>query len=245
MNSSYDPQEETSSLLTHLMALRKVLLISLGAIVIAFLAVLELFIDPVMNFLMAPIKAKGIEIIFTAISEVLLTKLKVAFVVAILVASPVIFWQLWSFLKPALYPKERTAIGLLFFISVFLFIGGICFCYYAVYSLAVDFFLVAGENIAVPMLSIDSYIGFIFGFIIPFGLAFLLPVALCITTRLGFTDAEMLASARKYIIFAIFVIAAILTPPDVVSQISLGLPMCLLYELGIIAAKFDKRRNDN
>ena len=108
--------------------------------------------------------------------------------------------------------------------------------------MAVDFFLVAGDNLATPMLSIDKYVSFLFGFIVPFGLAFQLPVALYLTTRIGWTNYKMLASKRKFVILGIFVFAAILTPPDVVSQLALGLPMILLYEIGIQACRFTKPR---
>ena len=98
----------------------------------------------------------------------------------------------------------------------------------------------AGDNLAKPMLSIDKYVSFLFGFIVPFGVAFQLPVALYLTTRMGLTNAKMLASKRKFVILGIFVLAAVLTPPDVVSQLALGLPMILLYEIGILACRLTK-----
>ena len=110
------------------------------------------------------------------------------------------------------------------------------------YSLAVDFFLVAGDSLATPMLSIDKYVSFLFGFLVPFGVAFQLPVVLYLTTRVGLTTPDMLRSKRKYVILAIFVLAAILTPPDVVSQVALGLPMCGLYEIGILVSRCTKAR---
>ena len=100
--------------------------------------------------------------------------------------------------------------------ALLLFLTGVVFCYFAVYSLAVDFFLVAGDSLATPMLSIDKYVSFLFGFLVPFGVAFQLPVVLYLTTRVGLTTPDMLRSKRKYVILAIFVLAAILTPPDVV-----------------------------
>ena len=108
--------------------------------------------------------------------------------------------------------------------------------------LAVDFFLIAGENLAVPMLSVDKYIGFLFGFVVPFGIAFELPVVLYMTTRMGWTNHQMLASKRKFIILAVAVVAAILTPPDVVSQLLLAIPMLLLFEIGVLVARFVKPR---
>ena len=169
-----------------------------------------------------------------------MTKMKVALVAAIVVASPVIVWQIWSFIKPALYPHEKKLFRVLFFIVLLLFLLGVAFCYGVVYMLAVDFFLIAGENLAVPMLSVDKYIGFLFGFVVPFGIAFELPVVLYMTTRMGWTNHQMLASKRKFIILAVAVVAAILTPPDVVSQCMLALPMYVLYEIAAQLARFVK-----
>jgi len=111
-----------------------------------------------------------------------------------------------------------------------------------VYFLAVDFFLIAGENLATPMLSIDNYVGFLFGFVVPFGLAFELPLAIWITTRLGWTTPKMLASKRKFVILGIVCVAAVLTPPDVVSQVMLSVPMLLLYEVGIPVSRTVRAR---
>ena len=229
-------------LLAHLQALRRVLIVSAAALAIAFFLVFYLAIENLMAWIIGPIAERGIQIIYTAMSEALVTKFKVALVAAIILASPVIIWQIWSFIKPALFPKEKKAFRVLFLVALFLFLLGVVFCYLAVYMLAVDFFLVAGDNLATPMLSIDKYVSFLFGFIIPFGVAFQLPVALYLTTRVGWTNYRMLAAKRKFVILGIFVFAAILTPPDVVSQLALGLPMILLYEIGIQACRLTKPR---
>ena len=196
-----------------------------------------------MTLLLSPISARGIEVIYTAMSEALMTKMKVSFIAAVVLVSPVLLWQVWSFIKPALYPHEKKSVRLLFWVTVFLFLLGVAFCYSAVYMLAVDFFLVSGENLAVPMLSIDKYVSFLFGFVLPFGLAFELPVALYLTTRMGLTNYQMLASKRKYVILAVAVIAAILTPPDIVSQVMLGIPILLLFELSLLICRWIKPRN--
>ena len=235
-------QDGGAPLLVHLMALRRVLIVSAAAVAIAFVLVFYLAIEKLMGWIIGPIADRGIEIIYTAMSEALVTKFKVAIVAAIILASPVIIWQVWSFIKPALYPKEKKTFRGLFLVALLLFLLGVAFCYLAVYTLAVDFFLVAGDNLATPMLSIDKYVSFLFGFIVPFGLAFQLPVALYLTTRMGLTDYKMLASKRKFVILGIFVLAAVLTPPDVVSQVALGLPMILLYEVGIQACRLTKAK---
>lgn len=236
------PQEQKQSVLVHLAALRNVLVISAAAIGIAFVLIFYLAIDRLMGIILQPIEARGIEIIYTAMSEALVTKMKVALIAAIVVASPVIIWQIWSFIKPALYPHEKKTFRILFFVVLLLFLMGVVFCYGAVYMLAVDFFLIAGENLAVPMLSVDKYVGFLFGFVVPFGIAFELPVVLYMTTRMGWTNHKMLASKRKFIVLAVVVVAAVLTPPDVVSQLMLAIPMLLLFEIGVLIARFVKPR---
>ena len=235
-------QEKRSSLLSHLLALRKVVIISAVAVIAAFFAVFYFGIDALMGWIIGPISARGIEIIYTAMSEALMTKFKVALIAAVIVASPVVIWQAWSFIKPALYPQEQKAFRVLFFLALLLFLLGVMFCYFAVYTLAVDFFLIQGDGLATPMLSIDKYVNFLFGFIVPFGVAFQLPVFLYLTTRMGWTNYKMLSTKRKYVLLGIFVVAAILTPPDVVSQVALGVPLYVLFEIGVQVARLTKPR---
>ena len=237
----HEVDEEKASILTHLNALRRMLMISAGTVLAAFVLIFYLCIDWLMSLITGPISARGVELIYTAMSEALMTKFKVALIAAVIVASPVIIWQVWQFIKPALYPEERRLFRLLFFIALILFLVGVVFCYFAVYYLAVDFFIISGENLATPMLSIDKYVNFLFGFLLP-GIAFQLPVAMFITTRMGWTDSKSLASKRKYVILGLAVAAAILTPPDVVSQLMLLIPMCVLFELGVIVSKTVKPR---
>ena len=237
-------QDTKQSVFVHLAALREVLVFSAGAIAVAFFLVFYFAADTLLTLLLSPISARGIDVIYTAMSEALMTKIKVSFIAAVVLVSPVLLWQVWSFIKPALYPHEKKSVRLLFAVTVFLFLLGVAFCYSAVYMLAVDFFLVSGENLAVPMLSIDKYVSFLFGFVVPFGLAFELPVALYLTTRMGLTNYQMLASKRKYVILAVAVIAAILTPPDVVSQVMLGIPILLLFELSLLICRWVKPRQN-
>ena len=235
-------EQNQQSVGEHLIALRKILLRSAAAIGIAFLVVFYLVIDHLMGFITGPIVERGITVIYTEMSAALMTKLKVAFIAGIVVACPYVFWQIWTFIKPALYAHEKRAFRLTFAATVFLFLLGVVFCYAAVYFLAVDFFLIAGEDLATPMLAIDKYVSFLFGFVVPFGLAFELPVALYITTKMGLTNHQMLASKRKFVILAVVVIAAFLTPPDVVSQIMLSIPILLLFEISLLICKAVKPR---
>lgn len=235
-------EQNQQSVGEHLIALRKILLCSAAAIGIAFLVVFYVAIDHLMGFITGPIVERGITVIYTEMSAALMTKLKVAFIAGIVVACPYVFWQIWTFIKPALYAHEKRAFRLTFAATVFLFLLGVVFCYAAVYFLAVDFFLIAGEDLATPMLAIDKYVSFLFGFVVPFGLAFELPVALYITTKMGLTNHQMLASKRKFVILAVVVIAAFLTPPDVVSQVMLSIPILLLFEISLLICKVVKPR---
>lgn len=239
-NDSVDSEKQP--LLYHLMALRTLLMRCGIAILIGFAASFYFLCEPLMNFIISPITARGIDIIYTAVSEALTTQIKVSFVAGVVLVSPYVFYQIWAYVKPALYENEIRLFRTLFFIALILFLTGIVFCYQYVYTLALNFFFVAGENLATPMLSIDKYIGFLFGFILPFGIVFELPIAIFMFTRLGWVNYEMLSTSRKYVLFGIFIFAAILTPPDVVSQVMLGIPMFLLYEVGVQVSRFTKQR---
>ena len=236
------PDTQKAPVLAHLLALRKTLVACVGSLLVVFLLVFFLLNETLMDFVTRPIRERGVEIIYTAVSEAMVTQLKVCLIAAVVLDSPFIFWQLWLFVRPALYPKERRTFQWLFGAAVVLFVTGVAFCYVVVYSMAIDFFLVAGESLAKPMLSIDKYVGFLFGFVLPFGLVFLLPVALFITTRMGLTSYEQLRSKRQYVVLAVAIIAAVLTPPDVVSQLCLLIPMLLLFEIGLQVSRLTRKR---
>lgn len=234
--------EATQPLLYHLNALRKLLISCAVAILVCFVLAFYFLCTPLMRFITSPIEARGISIIYTAVSEALVTQLKVSFIAGVVIASPFLFYQLWSFVKPALYDNEIRIFRILFFVALALFLLGVVFCYRCVYGLALNFFLVAGEDLATPLLSIDKYVGFLFSFVLPFGVVFELPVAVYMATRMGWVNYQKLASWRKFVFFGIFILAAILTPPDVVSQIMLGVPMYVLYEVGVQISRFTKNR---
>ena len=242
--SAHDEQVETEtlSLLDHLMELRKLLVRCAVAVLIGFVAAYAVVREPLMAFIIEPIKARGIEIIYTAVSEAFATQFRTSIVAGVVMVSPFLFYSMWAFIKPALYDNEIRLFRGLFFCALVLFLAGVVFCYTCVYNLAISFFITSGEDVATPMLSLDKYVSFLFSFILPFGVAFELPVALFIAARMGWANYAGLAKARKYVFFGIFVVAAILTPPDVVSQVMLGLPMYLLYEIGIQVARHTKPR---
>ena len=232
----------TQPLLYHLLALRKVLILCAVAILIGFVGSFYFLCTPLMHFITRPIEARGVEVIYTAVSEALATQLKVSLVAGVVVVSPFLFYQIWMFVKPALYDNEIRVFRILFVLALGLFLLGVTFCYRYVYGLALNFFLVAGENLATPMLSIDKYVSFLFSFILPFGVVFELPIAIYMAARVGWVDYQKLKRCRKYVFFGIFIFAAILTPPDVVSQVMLGVPMYVLFEIGVQVSRFTKNR---
>ena len=244
---THDDQVKSSTqpLISHLMALRKLLVACAIAILAGFVLSFYLLCNPLMDFITSPISSRGITLIYTAVSEAMTTKLKVSLISGIVVVSPFIFYQIWSFIKPALYENEIRTFRVLFFLGLFMFLLGVVFCYRYVYELALNFFIIAGEDLATPMLSIDKYVGFLFSFVLPFGVVFELPIAVYMGTRLGWVDHAKLSHCRKYVFFGIFVLAAILTPPDVVSQIMLGVPIYILYEVGVLVSRFTKNRRES
>ena len=167
-----------------------------------------------------------------------MAQLKVSFIAAVIVSAPIIFWHIWDFIKPALYENEKKAVIIFSFGSMLLFILGVCFGYGVVFLSAITFFVFMGENLATPMLSISQYVGFLFGFVLSFGIVFELPVVVYVLCKLGVVTVQQLVSLRKYMVLVIFVLAAFLTPPDVLSQCLMALPMIILYEIGIIVAKW-------
>ena len=239
-----DVNAEVQPLLYHLMALRKLLTACVIAVLVGFVASFYFLCEPLMRFITSPIEARGVSIIYTAVSEALTTQIKVSLVAGIVVVSPFLFYQIWAFIKPALYDNEIRVFRLLFGVALILFLLGVTFCYRYVYGLALNFFLVAGEDLATPMLSIDKYVGFLFSFILPFGVVFELPIAIYMATRMGWVNYQKLASWRKFVFFGIFIMAAILTPPDVISQVMLGVPMYLLFELGVQVSRFTKNHRN-
>ena len=237
-----EKEEKKQSIYVHLKELRKVLIVSAAAVLVGFVVVFVGFSQLLISFLSQPLVELGVDIVTIGVAEAFIAQMRVSLVAGIILASPIIFWRIWSFLRPALYPKERGAFLFTFFVVVFLFLTGVLFAYFLVLGLAINFFIVTGEDIATPMISIDMYIGMLFNFVIPFGLAFEFPVVIYVMHRLGIVTVAGLVKARKYVIFGMFVLATLITPPDLLSQILLALPLCILYEISIIILKIKGRR---
>lgn len=227
----------------HFRALRKCLLISAAALGAAFLAVFFGFSGQLMELLEKPLRARGIEPVFITLYEPVVVQIKASFIAAAVAASPVIIARLWVFLKPALYPREGRAAAGLFLLSLFLFLSGAAFACFIVIEMAINFFLLSAEGIARPFISIEKYVDFLFAFVLPFGLVFELPVVMGLLTRAGIAGPGFFSRFHRYIIVIIFIAAAILTPPDVLSQLLLALPLVILFETGLIVSRIiDKRR---
>lgn len=232
--------DKKEALYEHIRALRRVLIISAAAVGVLFVLFFYLFCNQLVDFVLAPVRSRGIDVIATAVSEALMIQLKVCLVAAVVAAMPVIIQQIWSFIAPALYPHEKRLFIGLFFAALLLFLAGVAFCYLYVFPLAINLFWAASDTVAPAMWSVQEYFDFVLSFVLPFGLMFELPVVIFMLARHGKVNYPKLAKARKYVLLVIAVVAAVLTPPDVVSQCMLGLPMYLLYEIATQLARFVK-----
>lgn len=220
----------------HLNALRKTLMICILSIFAAFLGVFLFFSKQLVVFVTQPLAERNIQVIFTGVAEAFAAETKLSLIVGVVMASPVVLAAVWLFIRPALHRKERVFTALILLTAAMLFTAGVLFAYQYVFFLAVNFFVYAGETVAMPMIALGTYVNFLFSFLLPFGFMFELPILVVGLTKLGLVTTRGLQKARKYVVFAIFIAAAILTPPDVISQIMLGVPMCALYEVGVLCS---------
>ena len=233
-------------LLDHLIELRSRLLWSFLALAIAF-GISLYFARPIFGFLVQPLLESGqTKLIYTAIFEAFFVEIKVAFFAATFFSFPVFATQLWRFVAPGLYAKEKRAFLPFLLATPVLFIVGASMAYFMAIPVALEYLLGFGGNVggveqeALP--GVDNYLNFVMKFIFGFGVSFLLPVLLMLLERAGIVTLEQLKSARRYAIVGAFAVAAVLTPPDVVSQLLLAIPLCILYELALIAIWFTRRR---
>lgn len=221
------------SIVDHLTELRKRLVLSLGILVIS--AIGSYFYAPeIIEILTKPV---GKKLVYLAPTEAFFTQLKVAFFTGFLIASPLILYQIWSFILPALKDKEKKYLLVIAPLSFIFFIGGITFGLLIVIPYGIKFFLEFASANLEAMFSLSSYISFIISILIPFGLVFELPLMITLLVKLNLITSEFLTSNRRYVLVIIFLFAAILTPPDIVSQAAMALPLILLYECSVIIAK--------
>ncbi len=232
-------EEEKIPFTDHLGELRKRLITCVVAVGVGFI-VAYCFKEWLFNFLTHPLISAmkpGEKLIYTNLPEAFFTYLRVALLAGVVLAAPVIIYQFWIFVAPGLYHKERRMLGPILFFSVLFFMGGAIFGYVVVFPLGFRFFLSFATDTIRPLPTMSEYLSLASTFLLAFGLIFELPLVIVFFVKLGIISIDFLTKNRKYAILVFFIIAAILTPPDVVSQTLMAVPMIALYEIGIIGAR--------
>ncbi len=234
-------QEDT--FISHLVELRDRLLRSVVAIVVVFACLMpwagdiyDILAHPMMQAL-----PDGTRMIATGVVTPFFVPMKVTLLVAFVIALPFVLYQAWCFIAPGLYAHEKR-LGLPLVIgSTVLFLAGMAFCYFFVFGTVFKFIAQFAPKSITPAPDIEQYLSFVMSMFLAFGITFEVPVLVIVLVKMGVVDVAKLKEARPYVIVGAFVVAAVVTPPDVVSQLMLAIPMCLLYELGIFLARFVTR----
>jgi sec-independent protein translocase protein TatC len=243
-DSKGSPEDELAGteapFVSHLIELRDRLIRALIAVGIVFAA---LFFYPtpsgLYDLMAAPLVAhlpKGTTLIATNVISPFMVPLKITMLAAFLIALPVVLYQVWAFVAPGLYNHEKRMVLPLVVSSTLLFLAGVAFCYFFVFGQVFKFIQSFAPKSITAAPDIEAYLGFVMTMFIAFGAAFEVPVAVVVLARLGVVSVEKLKAFRGYFVVIAFIIAAVITPPDVVSQLALAIPMCLLYEVGIWSA---------
>jgi sec-independent protein translocase protein TatC len=223
----------------HIADLRKRLMIIAGTLIVAFFACFFVY-DPILSWMQVPVEAvlpEGSKMIAIEVQETFFTALKVAFFAAFMVSLPVIFWQMWLFLSPGLYANEKKIIIPFVLSATLMFLLGAVFAYYVVVPFGFEFLVTFGSQVVAVMPSIGKYVSFFTKIVIGFGIAFELPVITFFFAVVGVVNDQMLKDFFKYAVVLIFVLAALLTPPDVVTQFLMAGPLIILYGVSIWIAK--------
>ena len=247
--------ENDGGFVSHLAELRKRLIQSFIFLIIFFIGC-YFYAENLYGFLVEPyakaVKDDGTErrLIFTALQETFLTYLKVSFFAAFFVTCPFILMQIWKFIAPGLYKHEKIAIVPYLILTPILFFLGGMLVYYLIMPLAIKFFLSfesSGLSTGLPIqleAKVNEYLSLIMKLIFAFGISFQLPVVLSLLARIGIVDAKFLKERRKYVVVIIFTVAALLTPPDPITQIGLDIPLLILYELSIFSVSIIEKKNN-
>lgn len=236
INESYAPMME------HLDELRTRLIRCVLALLLGMCVCFALFQQQLTDIVMGPFMALDQEMIYTQFAEGFLFQLKIALLGGVVMASPVIVWQIMRFILPALYSNEKRVFLLMTFFGILLFVGGVCFGYFLVLEPIMQTLIKLAGTELTPMITANSYMSFVLGFLIPFGLVFEIPMVVYFLTTVGVITPDMLTKNRKYVLLVVLIIAALLTPPDVVSQLCMAAPMMFLYEVGIQISRFVYKR---
>lgn len=237
---------EPMGLMDHLTELRARLVRCCIAVCIGF-AVCWAVVDPIFDILIQPLLTvlpPGTHAQYTTLPEAFFTRMYIAFVAGLFLASPAIFYQIWAFVAPGLYDEEKRHILPVAFLSAIFFMAGGAFCYFIVFPFAFSFFVSFSTPDIVITPKVSDYLSFVLKLLIAFGLIFEMPIFTLFLARLGILTAALMRKGRRYAIVGIFILAAILTPPDVVSQLLMACPMLLLYEASIWVAAFAKKSKD-
>ena len=239
-----EADDRPMGLMDHLSELRGRLVRCCLAVMVGFIACWAV-VDPIFDALVDPllkVLPEGSHAIYTTLPEGFFTRMHIAFVAGVFVSSPVIFYQIWSFIAPGLYEEEKRHILPVAFMSAFFFISGGAFCYFVVFPQAFAFFVSYATDSIVAMPKVSDYLSFVLKLILAFGLVFEMPLFAFFLARMGIITAELMRRVRRYAILGIFIVAAILSPPDVVSQLLMAAPMLVLYEISIyVAVAFGKK----
>jgi len=238
--------EEKQPFLSHLEELRKRLITCAIAVGVGFV-ISYIFAERLFQILVTPltrIMPEGDRLIFTNLPEMFLTYLKTAFITGILLTAPVLFHQLWMFIAPGLYQHEKKYVIPFVVFSTILFVGGALFGYFVVFPFGFKFFLGFANEYIQALPSVKQYFSFAIKLLFAFGIVFELPVVAFFLSKMGIVTPEFLKKKRKYALLMTFVMAAILTPPDVITQLMMAGPLILLYEIGIIVAKMARGKKD-
>ncbi len=239
-----EKQDSEMHLTDHLEELRKRLIVAFIAIAVATVGAYY-FSEDLFRLLMAPllnVMPADSGLIFTSLTETFFTYLKISLLAGFFIASPVVIYQIWRFSAPGLYAKEKRYVFPFVFFATIFFVGGAMFGYFVVFPFGFKFFMGFATDFITPMPTVKEYFSFAVRLLFAFGVVFELPVVTAFLALFGLVTAKSLADKRKYAVLGSFVISAILTPPDVVSQLMMAGPIIILYEISIIVARICGRK---
>ena len=234
----------TESFISHLIELRSRLLKIVLGFVLVFIALFP-FANKIYTLLAAPMLAKlpaGGHMIATAVTTPFFVPMKVAMMAAFVISLPNTLYQIWAFVAPGLYPKERSLMAPVIVASCLLFVTGMAFAYFAVFPIVFGFIIKSTPVGVSVMTDIAEYLDFVMTLFLAFGTAFEVPIAVVLAVRFGWVTVKQLKEARSYVIVGAFIIGAIFTPPDIVSQFMLAVPLWLLFEAGVLVAQFTQKK---
>jgi sec-independent protein translocase protein TatC len=237
---------EKQPFLSHLEELRKRLVICAIGVGACFV-IAYIFAERLFQLLVAPLKAvmpEGDQLIFTNLPEMFFAYIKVAFIAGIMAASPLIFYQLWMFIAPGLYRKEKKMAIPFVISSTILFVGGALFGYFVVFPFGFKFFIGFSNEYVKALPSVKQYFSFSMKLLFAFGAVFELPVIIFFLSKMGIVTPQFLRQKRKYAILLTFALAAILTPPDVITQCMMAGPLIVLYEIGILVSRIAQKKKE-